>query len=120
MYVIRLKNCAFFARHGMMEEEERLGQRFYVDAEIEVEPEGDLAEDRMEATVNYDEAFAVIEDVITGQRRRLIEALALDAAKALCGRFPQVRRVTITVRKPSAPVRGIIDHVEVSIVWPPR
>ena len=38
MYVIRMKNCAFFARHGVLDEEEALGQRFYVDAELTVEP----------------------------------------------------------------------------------
>ena len=38
MYVIRMKNCAFFARHGVHDEEERLGQRFYVDAVLTVDP----------------------------------------------------------------------------------
>jgi dihydroneopterin aldolase len=38
MYVIRLKNCAFFARHGVLDEEETLGQRFY-DAALTVEPD---------------------------------------------------------------------------------
>ncbi|RUX35071.1 hypothetical protein EOA33_36345, partial [Mesorhizobium sp. M4A.F.Ca.ET.050.02.1.1] len=38
MYVIRMKNCAFFARHGVLDEEETLGQRFYVDAALTVEP----------------------------------------------------------------------------------
>ena len=38
MYVIRMKNCAFFARHGVHDEEEALGQRFYVDAALTVDP----------------------------------------------------------------------------------
>ena len=38
MYAIRIKNCAFFARHGVFEAEETLGQRFYVDALLEVYP----------------------------------------------------------------------------------
>ena len=28
MYVICMKNCAFFARHGVHDEEEALGHRF--------------------------------------------------------------------------------------------
>ncbi len=39
-YTITLANCAFFARHGVMDEEEVLGQRFFVDAELEVMPAG--------------------------------------------------------------------------------
>ncbi|TIP40400.1 MAG: dihydroneopterin aldolase, partial [Mesorhizobium sp.] len=53
MYVIRMKNCAFFARHGVLDEEETLGQRFYVDAELTVEPSRPLTEDSIEDTVNY-------------------------------------------------------------------
>ncbi len=118
MYVIRMKNCAFFARHGVLDEEETLGQRFYVDAAPTVDPGSALEEDSIEATVDYGVAFELIEKIITGARRFLIESLALEVAKALTVRFPQITRAEITVRKPNAPVRGVLDHVEVTIVWP--
>lgn len=118
MYVIRMMNCAFFARHGVHEEEERLGQRFYVDAVLTVDPGDALEADSIEGTVNYGEAFIEIERIVTGRRRYLIEALALDVAKTLAARFPQIVKSEITVRKPNAPVPGVLDHVEVTIVWP--
>ena len=118
MYLIRMKNCAFFARHGVLDEEEALGQRFYVDAALTVDPGRALEEDSIEGTVDYGVAFQVIERIITGERRFLIEALALEVGKALVARFPQIKRAEITVRKPNAPVPGVLDHVEVTIVWP--
>jgi len=118
MYVIRLKNCAFFARHGVLDEEETLGQRFYVDAELLVDPGAALAEDSIDGTVDYGEAFILIEKIVTGERRLLIETLALQIGRALCERFPQIKRASITVRKPSAPVRGVLDYVEVTVDWP--
>lgn len=118
MYTIRLQNCAFFARHGVLHEEETLGQRFYVDASLQIEPERPLEEDAIEGTVDYGVAFRVIEEIVTGRRRFLIEAVALDVARALCKRFPQIARAEITVRKPNAPVAGVLDHVEVTVVWP--
>ena len=118
MYVIRMMNCAFFARHGVHEEEERLGQRFYVDAVLTVEPGNALEDDSIEGTVNYGAAFMEIERIVTGRRRYLIEALALDVAKTLAARFPRIVKSEITVRKPNAPVPGVLDHVEVTIVWP--
>lgn len=117
-YTIRMMNCAFFARHGIMDEEERLGQRFYVDAVLTVVPEAALEADSIQHTVDYGVAFEVIEAIITGKRRYLIEALALECAKALVERFPQIRSAEITVRKPNAPVPGVLDYVEASIVWP--
>lgn len=118
MYQIRLKNCAFFARHGVHDEEETLGQRFYVDAVLTVDPGRALDEDSIEGTVDYGVAFGVIEKIVTGERRFLIEALALEVGKALVDRFPQIRRAEITVRKPNAPVAGVLDFVEVTVVWP--
>ncbi|WP_095085091.1 dihydroneopterin aldolase [Mesorhizobium sophorae] len=118
MYVIRMKNCAFFARHGVLDEEERLGQRFYVDAALTVDPGRALVDDSIEDTVNYGIAFTEIEKIITGQRRFLIESLALEVARALTARFPQIKKAEITVRKPNAPVPGVIDYVEVTVVWP--
>ena len=118
MYTIRMKNCAFFARHGVLAEEETLGQRFYVDAELEVNPDSALDGDSIAATVDYGVAFTEIEKIVTGKRRFLIEALAFDVAQALIRKFPQIVRATITVRKPNAPVPGVLDHVEVTIVWP--
>jgi dihydroneopterin aldolase len=118
MYVIRMKNCAFFARHGVFDAEETLGQRFYVDAALTVDPGRALEDDSIDGTVDYGVAFQVIEKIVTGQRRFLIEALALEVGKALVARFPQISRAEITVRKPNAPVPGVLDYVEVTIVWP--
>lgn len=115
IYTINLQNCAFFARHGVLDEEETLGQRFFVDAEMDVAPGQALETDQIAETVDYGVAFQVIEKIITGNRRYLIEALALEVAKALCARFPQIRRAKITVRKPSAPVPGILDYVQVTV-----
>jgi dihydroneopterin aldolase len=118
MYQIRMKNCAFFARHGVFDEEEMLGQRFYVDAVLTVDPGRALEDDSIENTVDYGVAFQVIEKIITGQRRFLIEALALEVGKALTQRYPQIARAEITVRKPNAPVPGVLDHVEVTVAFP--
>jgi dihydroneopterin aldolase len=115
-YTITLANCAFFARHGVMDEEEVLGQRFFVDAELDVEPAGPLKDDSIESTVDYGVAFKVIEKIVTGRRYFLIEALATDVAQSLCERFPQIRRAKVTLRKPNAPVAGILDHVQVCVV----
>lgn len=114
-YTIRLANCAFFARHGVHDEEEFLGQRFFVDAELEVEAGHALEADSIEGTVDYGVAFKVIEEIITGKRRYLIEALALEVAKALTAKFAQIRLARITVRKPNAPVPGVLDYVEVVV-----
>jgi len=117
IYKIRLKNCGFFARHGVFNEEEALGQRFFVDAELTVEGGSTLEEDDYENVVNYGDVFKVIERIITGKRRYLIEAVALEIAKDICEEFSAVTHSAITVRKPNAPVQGVLDFVEVTVEY---
>ncbi|TCD11965.1 dihydroneopterin aldolase [Oricola cellulosilytica] len=112
-----MMNCAFFARHGVFDQEEFLGQRFYVDAVLTVDAGDALEDDHIAGTVDYGVAFQEIERIVTGERRYLIEAIGLEIAKALCRRFSQIVTADITVRKPNAPVPGVLDHVEVRIVY---
>lgn len=114
-YTINLTNCAFFARHGVHDAEEVLGQRFFVDAELRVDPGDALETDAIQGTVDYGAVFVEIERIVTGKRRFLIEALALEVARALCAAFPQIERARITIRKPNAPVPGVLDHVSVTV-----
>lgn len=97
-------------------EEETLGQRFFVDAVLTVEAGEALERDEIGGTVDYGMAFATIERIVTGTRSYLIEALALAVARTLTAEFPMVRRAEITIRKPNAPVQGILDHVAVTVV----
>lgn len=118
IYEIALNNCAFFARHGVYDEEKVLGQRFFVDAFLTVDGGDALKNDEIKGTVDYGKAFLVIKKIIMGERKYLIEALALEVAKALCKKFPMVRQAKVTIRKPNAPVQGVLDNVEVCIVYP--
>lgn len=117
-YEIALRNCAFFARHGVYNEEEVLGQRFFVDAVLTVNGTGTLEDDEIEGTVDYGKAFTAIEKIIKGKRKYLIEALAFEVAKSLCKKFNMVESAKVTIRKPNAPVQGVLDTVEVTIVYP--
>jgi dihydroneopterin aldolase len=69
----------------------------------------------LESTVDYGVAFKVIEQIVTGRRYFLIEALAMEVARSLEARFPQIRRAKITLRKPNAPIAGVLDYVQVTI-----
>lgn len=114
-YRIAMKNCAFFARHGLYSEEETLGQRFFVDAVFTVDAGQALVDDSIEGTLDYGVAYELISQIVLGERRYLIESLALTVARALCDKFPMIVTVDVTIRKPNAPVQGVLDYVEVTV-----
>lgn len=105
-----LNNLAFYARHGLTEEEARLGQRFQVDVEIELNPEVKIEKDLPEETVNYVEVFNVVQGIFEGQRFNLIETCAHAIASSLLHEFNAIDRVSVAVKKPSVPVDCICDY----------
>jgi dihydroneopterin aldolase len=113
---IILAGMAFFAYHGVHDEEAKLGQRFDVDVAVDVDLAPAGASDDYADTVGYDRLHHAVEDVVVrGPRLNLIEALADRIARAVLAEFDRISGVAVTVRKPGAPVPGIFDHVAVTV-----
>ncbi len=112
---IILRDLAFFAYHGVYEEEAQLGQRFYfdIDAYLDLRPAG--KSDDEHDTVRYDHIAKRVETIVTTQRFQLIEALAEAVAKELLINMDKLEAVKIKVRKPEAPIPAIVKDIAVVI-----
>lgn len=112
---IIVKGLQVFARHGLLPEETRLGQRFVVDvtAWLDLRPAG-VADDYAR-TVCYDALIRQVAEVLTERRFHLIEAAAEAVAGAVLARFPPVERVMVEVRKPSAAIDAVFEHVAAAV-----
>ena len=112
---IVLKGLQVFARHGVRPEEEKLGQRFALDvtAFVDLRPAG--TSDDYRQTVCYDALTKRVLETVTARRFYLIEAAAEAVAEALLGAFPAIERVVVEIRKPSAAIDAVFDHVGVVI-----
>ena len=113
--VIRIHNAVFYAYHGVLSDEQTLGGKFEVDVELHVDLSRGAHTDDLQQTVNYERVYDSIKQLVLGKKYFLIEALAETIADGLLKGFKKVEKVVVRVRKPSAPVRGVIDHVEVEI-----
>jgi dihydroneopterin aldolase len=107
---IELKELVFFARHGLLEEEAVLGQRFRVDVCVDLDPTLDLSQDTTESTVNYVALFDTVKTIFTGRRFKMIEAAADTIAAAILEQFPKVQSATVKVKKPSVPVDCVCEY----------
>jgi len=113
---ITLENMAFYGFHGSDPSESKLGGRFYVDVVLSADLSSPGRSDRLADTVNYEEVYRIIRDHVEGKRFNLLEALAQRIADTLLADFAAVARVTVRVRKPGVPLRGILDHTQVEVV----
>jgi dihydroneopterin aldolase len=113
--VIRLKNAAFYAYHGVMADEQNLGGKFEVDVDLHCDLSAAAESDLLKKTVDYEKVYAYIQATVLSKKYYLLEALANAIARGLIREFYNVETVTVRLRKPHPPVKGVVDFVEVEI-----
>ena len=112
---LELQGLHVFGYHGVEEEEQRLGQLFLYDVELQVGDRG--ADDRIEGAVDYRQVVEAIREV-SAHRFALIEALATAVADTLVDRFP-VESVRVRVRKPQVKPAGMtVEYSAVTVERP--
>ena len=112
---IILEGMRFYGFHGVNPEERALGQEYLVDLTVEIDlgPAGNS--DRLEDTISYAHIYRAVKDVMEGEPRNLLEAVAQSIADRALKDFP-VDSVRVRVKKPHPPIRGsIIESATVEI-----
>lgn len=113
--IIRLHNAVFYAYHGVLSDEQKLGGKFEVDVELQCDLSKGARSDSLRHTVDYEQVYDCIRSLILEKKYFLLEAVAGVIARGILKRFRQVERATVRVRKPHAAVKGVVDHVEVEL-----
>lgn len=112
---ITMKNLGFFGYHGVLKEENILGQKFFIDIDMFLDLQKAGISDDVEDTVSYALVYDKVRAIVENKSFKLIEALAEDIANTILREFPKVREININIRKPEAPVNGIYDFFGVEI-----
>ena len=115
MDAIHIKNMVFYGYHGVKSEENSLGARFEVDVSLFTDLTDALQSDKLSDTINYNDVYNQVEQIVTEKKYYLIEALAGEIIRQLFENFHAISRIEVRVRKPNAPIRGVFDTVEVEI-----
>ena len=112
MDVIRLEKMQFYGYHGVSESERELGGKFEVDLEMFFPLQKAGKSDRLEDTLDYEAAYNLVQSCVVQKKYFLLETLAESIIDICMETFP-VHRMVVRVRKPNAPVKGVLEHVEV-------
>ena len=111
-----LEGMRFYAYHGVNPEERVQGQRFVVDLRIAADLREAGRTDDLTKTINYSHVYRRVREIVEGQPRNLIEAVAEEIAAMVLREFPAANAVTVRVRKPEVAIKGsILDAAGVTV-----
>lgn len=111
---IVLEGIAVWAHHGLRDVEREVGQRFVVDAALELDLAAAAISDDPADTVDYGPLAERIAAAVTGQRCDLIEAVA-GRVLDVCLADERVSAAEVTVHKPDAPLPVSAEEVRVQL-----
>ena len=115
-FTIELKGLRFFAEHGLYEAERLVGNEFEVDLSVEQKaPEKTISS--LGQTINYVEVFRIVQEEFR-QRKQLLETCAMLIAERLQEQFPNLEKLTISIRKLNPPITNFAGSVGVTYSLP--
>jgi 7,8-dihydroneopterin aldolase/epimerase/oxygenase len=112
---IFVNGLVLHAYHGVMPHEGKVGQPFVLDLALEIDLGEASRTDQLKHTVSYELLVKTASEAFCARRYRLVEAAAGAVAYAVLDRYPSVRSIRVTVRKPHAPIAATFDDVGVTI-----
>ena len=114
MSTICLNNIEVYAYHGVFEVEQKVGQWYTVNLEIDVDFSEAAINDDLKRTIDYSK----LNDIIRKEmaiKSKLIENLSQRIANCILETFPNIEGGTLSIAKKNPPVKGAMESVEVVI-----
>ena len=110
---IFITGIVIHARHGVMDHETEVGQRFIIDLELSIDLSESAHTDRLSDTVSYASVVATATAAFKDTNYKLLERAAGAVSDAIFAAFPRIDAVKVTVHKPHAPIAAIFEDVGV-------
>jgi dihydroneopterin aldolase len=114
MIEINLTGAEFFAHHGFYPEEQILGSRFIVDISVKFAPQGNLGEDEIGNTVNYEQLYNIAREEMK-ITRKLIETVAEAIFARIKAEFPFIAAISVCLKKMDPPLGGKVGYSSVVV-----
>ena len=112
---IKVTNMKVFAYHGVLAEEKKNGQDFYLNAKVYVDMRKAGLTDKLEDTINYDQVCIFLAEVFAENQYDTVEAAAEYTVQEIMVNFPTIEAMELEVRKPHAPLTYVPEDISVTI-----
>src|ERR1051325_7432070 len=113
---IFITGIVIHARHGVMEHETEVGQRFVIDLELYTDISESSRTDRLSDTVSYSDVVATATSAFKNTNYKLLERAAGAVADDILATFPRIRAVKVTVHKPHTAIANICGMTQAALL----
>lgn len=114
MQYIELKGMNFHACHGVMEQEQKVGNAFTVDLKLFADLSRAIQTDCLEDTINYAVIYAIVKKEMQIPSQ-LLEHVAGRIIRHIKQQFPLITSVEIRLAKRNPPISGDIKEAVVAL-----
>ena len=115
MDVITITQLKIFAHHGVLPEETRDGQDFYVNAKLYLDTRNAGMSDELTESVHYGEVCQLITEYMQENTFQLLESVAERTVIEVLNTFPLLKGMEFEICKPHAPIPLPFGNVSVTI-----
>ncbi len=112
---IALEDVRFYSPIGFYEEEQVLGNEFMVSVSVSF-PFKNPDSEEIGNTVNYEELYAILVEVMS-PRRKLLESAAEDILNRIVEEYAHIQQVEVSIRKINPPFGGDVANSVVSLYY---
>ena len=112
---IRIKKLTVFAHHGVFPEENRLGQKFVISADLYTDLRRAGLTDDLTQSMDYGSICADITSFLTAHTFSLLETAAEQLCAFLLRRYEQLERIRLEIEKPWAPIGLPLETASICI-----
>lgn len=112
--ILRIKDMEFHGYHGCTEAERKQGNKFRVTVELFFDQRKASRADQLESTVDVNEVYSVVKNIVKGSPKNLIETVAEELAESILEKF-EIVGIKVMVAKDKSALPGTTDGYEVEI-----
>jgi dihydroneopterin aldolase len=112
--IVALHGAEFFAYHGFYPEEQKLGNCFIVDIEVGFTPSGNINNDELTNTVNYEQLYDIACEEMK-LPKKLIETVARAIMGEIKKKYTFADTIQVTVKKLNPLVGAKTQYSSVTI-----
>ena len=115
MDVIIINDLEIFSNHGVLKEENVLGQKFLISAHIYLDTRKAGSTDDINDSVDYSQICHLIKTIMENNTFKLIETAAEKLSHDILMQYSRISRVVLEVKKPWAPILLPLEYVSVTV-----